>query len=57
VIGEMIVPSRTLGEVRCFTQYEPSFAAPGIAGNRLVRYRRSDVGAWLRANAIGSLAS
>ena len=24
---------------------------------RLVRYRRSDVGAWLRANAIGALAS
>lgn len=30
---------------------------PFIKVGRLVRYRRSDVGAWLRANAIGALAS
>jgi len=36
-IGKMIVPRGTSGEVVCFTKYEPSFAAPGIVGNRPVR--------------------
>lgn len=30
---------------------------PFIKVGRLVRYRRSDVDAWLRTNTIGSLAS
>ena len=30
---------------------------PFIKVGRLVRYRRSDVDAWLRANTIGALAS
>lgn len=30
---------------------------PFIKLGRLVRYRRSDVDAWLRANTIGALAS
>jgi excisionase family DNA binding protein len=30
---------------------------PFIKVGRLVRYRRSDVEAWLRANTIGALAS
>lgn len=30
---------------------------PFIKVGRLVRYRRSDIDAWLRANTIGALAS